>query len=204
MKLVREAFVVLLAVLSISATAPKPEPYNVDEAYPVYGVLLPYEESYQFSGKGKIVIQQGTVSGLSVGPRMDVEACTDPGAKRIFREAIDDFLRMNKQTWLLQPRFEDTKPYEIVSRAGIEALFNRDPKAGKKLSDGWKAFYEHHPDSGGYHVMSAVGFNKDKTKAVVHSGSSCGWLCGRWRFHLLEKKDGKWHEVPGVQCTTMS
>jgi hypothetical protein len=30
--------------------------------------------------------------------------------------------------------------------------------------------------------------------------SSCGGLCGSWRFHLLEKVHGNWKEVPGDIC----
>ena len=52
--------------------------------------------------------------------------------------------------------------------------------------------------------MSAVGFNKETTLAVVYTGSSCGGLCGSWSFHLLEKTDGKWKEAPGVTCSMVS
>ena len=58
----------LAAVLSIaylSAAAGQEsaaaKPYDVDEAYRVYSVLLPHEESYGFA-KGTVVIQQETVS----------------------------------------------------------------------------------------------------------------------------------------------
>ena len=53
-------------------------------------------------------------------------------------------------------------------------------------------------------MMSAVGFNEDKTLAVVYSGSTCGGECGRWSLHLFEKIDGKWKSLPGVTCVTVS
>jgi len=46
-------------------------------------------------------------------------------------------------------------------------------------SDGWDGFYKRFQDSGGFIIVSAVGFNADKTQAIVYSGSSCGMLCGR-------------------------
>jgi hypothetical protein len=52
--------------------------------------------------------------------------------------------------------------------------------------------------------MSAVGLNQEKTRAVVYTGSSCGGLCGRWSFHLLDKLDGNWKTVPGVTCSAVS
>ncbi|HEY6765907.1 MAG TPA: hypothetical protein VI386_14175 [Candidatus Sulfotelmatobacter sp.] len=63
---------------------------------------------------------------------------------------------------------------------------------------------QRNPNSGGYIILSAVGFNKEKTEAFVYSGSSCGSLCGHWGFHLLEKIDGNWKKVPGVSCVTVS
>lgn len=194
----------LVPILIVTASAQVPsraKPYNVDEAYRVYIVLLPKEESYGFSGKGKIVIQRETVSHFM--GHADVDGCISNKVKLRFQEAIDDFVRVNKQTWLLQPRFE-TKPYELVSAEQISSYSKTEPKKDVKPNDGWKAFYDHHPGSGGYHIMSAVGFNKDKTKAIVYSGSSCGSLCGSWSLHLLEKTDGKWREVPGVVCRTVS
>jgi hypothetical protein len=57
---------------------------------------------------------------------------------------------------------------------------------------GWEGFYQRYPDSGGWIELSAVGFNVDKTVAVVYMGHHCGPLCGSGGFHVLEKKDGKW------------
>jgi len=62
------------------------------------------------------------------------------------------------------------------------------------------------PGSGGYVEMSAVGFNSDKTLALLYAGHSCGGLCGGGTYHLLKKADGKWTEInwPGTTCTWVS
>jgi hypothetical protein len=95
----------------------------------------------------------------------------------------------------LQRRFQIEKPHEIVSSDDIGVDFK---------DGGWEGFHQRYPDSGGYIIMSAVGFNKEKTQAIVYTGSACGGLCGLWRFHLLEKIDGKWKKVPGVTCAMYS
>jgi hypothetical protein len=118
-----------------------------------------------------------------------------PEAASRFKDAIADYKRLNKKPWLLQRQFQIEKPYEIVSSDAIGVLFK---------DSGWDSFYKRYPDSGGYVIMSAVGFNKEKTRAVVYTGSACGGLCGLWRFHLLEKIDGNWKEVPGVSCSMVS
>ena len=163
--------------------------YDVEDAYQIYSLLLPQEESYGFA-KGTLVIQEETVSKT-----IPSRPCVTPDAAAQFKDAITDYDRVNKTQWLLQRQFQVDKPYEIVSSDTIGVLF----KNGE-----WEGFYRRYPDSGGYIVMSAVGFNKEETRAMVYMGSSCGGLCGSWRFHLFEKVQRKWKEVPGITCTTMS
>src|SRR5208283_20017 len=195
-------FTIVVFLLCISgAVAQKSapaEPYNVDEAYQVYSVLLPNEKAYGFA-KGTVVIRQETVSrpplvlpsgqcfGECLGKCLTVEAADK------FKEAISDFDRMNSKRWLLQRQLQIQKPYELMSSDTITLSF-------KKQGDGWDGFYKRHPSSGGFVIMSAVGFNKEKTRAIVYTGSDCGPLCGWWSFHLLEKVGGKWQEAPGVIC----
>lgn len=182
--------VCLLVTLGFSQeSTPIPQPYDVDEAYKVYSVLLPHEESYEFA-KNTIVIREETVSGEELG-----RDCLSPDAAVKFKEAIEDYRLQNKNKWLLQRHFESNKPYEIVNSGTIKTVFDEG---------GWQKYYDRHPGSGGFIIMSVVGFNKDKTLAVLYSGSSCGSLCGSWSFHLLKKVDGKWTIVPGVQCFTVS
>jgi hypothetical protein len=165
------------------------EYYGVDEAYRVYNVLLPHEESVGFA-KGTLVIREETVSKPEAP-----EPCLTAEAANKFKDAIADYKHVNSKPWLLQRQFQLEKPYEIVSTNTIEILFKKD---------GWNAFYRRYPDSGGYIILSAVGFNQEQTQAIVYTGSSCGGLCGRWSLHLMEKIGGKWTQAPGVSCITVS
>jgi hypothetical protein len=185
----------MVLMASISATPTEQpaakEPYEVAEAYEVYGVVLPHEESYGFA-KGTLVIQQDTIQKQeALGPCLTVEAANK------FKDAISDFDRLESKSWLLQRKFDFPKPYTLVDSNTINQFF----RLGLR---GWDTFYKRYPDSGGYLTMSPVGFNKDKTQAIVYIGSSCGSLCGRWGFHLLERVQGTWKEVPGVTCLMMS
>ncbi len=82
------------------------------------------------------------------------------------------------------------QPYEFVFEKEIEGVFSNGVA-------GWKSFYEKYPDSGGYNELSAVGFNSDKTVAVVYVAHFCGGLCGGGGFHVLEKKEGKFVVLVG-------
>jgi hypothetical protein len=151
------------------------QPYAVGDAYQVYNVLLPHEESVDFA-KSTLVIRQETVA-----EPLPPDRCLTPEAASNFKDAIADYRQANSKQWILQRKFQSEKPYEIVSSETIETLFKRD---------GWDAFYKRYPGSGGYVIVSAVGFNRGKSQAIVYTGSVCGNLCGRWSFHLLEKVDG--------------
>jgi len=88
------------ALVENSAT----EKYQAEDAYQIYSLLVPQEESYRFA-KGTLAIQMETVvqpeAGLPRGP----EACLVPRAVSRFKEAIADYERLNRETWLLQKLF---------------------------------------------------------------------------------------------------
>ena len=187
------AMILAVCVPGIFAQAPvAAEPYDVAEAYRVYSVLIPEEQSYRFA-KGTLIFQQETVSDQKAST-----ACLSKEAADEFKEAIADFDQVNSKQWLLQRELEIDKPYELVSSGMIKALIQTEQ------GPNWNDFYNRYPDSGGYFIFSAVGFNKEKTLAIVYSGSGCGGLCGMGAFHLLEKQKGEWKVVPGVSCITVS
>jgi hypothetical protein len=127
--------------------------------------------------------------------------CLQPDANsaKLIGSAIMDYIQQNQHPWLLQQRLTIEKPYVLLSPDQIESIFRRSP-------GGWEAFTQMYPDSGGIIEFSAVGFNSDKTIAVVYSGHSCGSLCGGGEFSVLQKKGGKWQPLPwqGSQCMWVS
>ena len=154
--------------------------YAVKDAYQIYSLLLPHEESYSFA-KSTLSIQEETVSNVALAG-----ACLTPEAWNKFKEAIAGFNRVQKKKWLLQRNFQIEKSYKLVS------------------SDVIKALPDYPPNSAASVIMSPVGFNHEKTRAIVYMGSSCGGLCGSSRFHLLEKAHDEWKEVPGYMCQVVS
>jgi hypothetical protein len=162
---------------------PVAQPYKEPDAYQIYSLLVPQEESYGFA-KGTLVIQEETVSHDAV-----TEADLSPEVASRFKDAVSDYERVRTKKWLLQRQFKIEKPYQIVDNQTFTRL---------QASD------EPRPKSGGYIFMSPVGFNRGKTLAIVYTGSICGGLCGRAQFHLLEKVHGQWKDVSGVRIVTVS
>jgi hypothetical protein len=166
---------VLSIVTSLAQQSSPMQPYYNADAYQIYSLLLPHEESYGFADDA-LMIQENTVA-----PDIS-EACLKPEDANKFKSAIAGYNRANKRKWLLQRQFQIAKPYRIVGVKVISAL------------------PDHPQGAVSYVSLSPVGFNREKTQAIVFVRSLCGGLCGSWRFHFLEKVHGKWKEVQVATC----
>jgi hypothetical protein len=82
--------------------------------------------------------------------------------------------------WRVEQRF-DLPQYALVGPADLKAIEQRS-----RVADGF-------PFNASviFHV-SAVGFNRNGTRALVYVGHHCGSLCGGGTYDLLFKKDGRW------------
>jgi hypothetical protein len=171
---------VLLSVITATGQeSSAAQPYEDADAYEIYSLLLPHQESYTFA-EGTLMIQENAVAEDVSG------ACLRQADANRFKGAIADYNRTREKKWLFLRHFQIAKPYRIVGIEVISALPNR-------------------PQSAVSHVrMSPVGFNRDKTQAVVFMASSCGGLCGSWRFHFLERVHGKWKEAAIATCVGAS
>jgi len=187
---------ILLSSTVVGQTASKT--YDDPEAYAVFSSILEKEWPVRAAKARRLVIQAETTDY----PDFGFERCLAPakGEEQIYEPVIAAYREVNKKTWLLQRKFSAQVPYELVPKAWIAEIF------AKKGIEGWKDFYSKYPDSGGSISMSAVGFNKDKTLAIVYMGHSCGGLCGGGAYHILRKTDGKWSEVDwkGLSCSWAS
>src|SRR5262249_55248754 len=144
------------------------------EAYEVYAAILPTGWLWQVQKAKSLIIRSETVAH---------EMCLQPAdaaSEKIVGPAISEYVKLNEKTWLLHRRFDIEKPYELIAYDDLMSAF----KEGQ-----WENFDARYPNSGGWIELSAVGFNADKTVAVVYMGHHCGSLCGGGSFHVLQKKD---------------
>jgi hypothetical protein len=154
----------------------KAPPYEDLDAYEVYSALIPLERPLRNARAKRLIIQNETKGyEMCLRPEKEWEEKIGP--------AISDYVRSNAKPSLLQQRIKVGVPYQLIMADELKSAIQ---------TVGWEGFYQRYPDSGGWIELSAVGFNVDKTVAVVYMGHHCGPLCGRGGFHVLEKKDGKW------------
>jgi len=164
--------------------------YEDAEAYEVYSAILP-TEWLQLLGNAKSLAIRSETKGYKM--------CLQPEAEseKIIGQAISEYVKLNKETWLLKRGLNIEKPYELIPYDELRSALKHG---------GWENFYKQYPNSGGWIELSAVGFNADKTVAVVYMGHHSWSLSGGGRFHVLQKKDGKWTPLKwkGARCDWVS
>ncbi len=103
-------------------------------------------------------------------------------------ETVKDFTEKNKRkSYQLQKNlFEKSSKIILISDLEVSRIFE------KECTKGWDKFYEKFPKSQGITTVSRVGFNKNKTKALVYSGTQSLCLDGSGFFVILEKKNHEW------------
>ena len=162
------------------------------DSYEIYSMLLRTEMPPQWNITGW-AIEQETQTYPNFGDRVTAGVCVQPPKEQesIYRRLIDDYVAKNKSKLVLERKF-DLFVYALVGPADLKAIQQRS-----RVADGF-------PFNASvlFHV-SAVGFSRDGTRALVYVGHYCGGLCGGGTYHFLVKKDGKWQvdkEYGGMSC----
>jgi len=156
------------------------------DSYAIYSMLLRTE----LGPTWKITtwtINRETQTFPSLGPRPHyIRQCLSVSRTQegIYAPLIDDYLAKNNGKHPLKRKF-DLPRYELVD-------FGRTP-ATSSSSFPASVILE----------VSAVGFSRDRTRALVYVGHHCGGLCGGGRYHVLVKADSEWQvdrEYRGMSC----
>jgi hypothetical protein len=187
-----KSLLILSLLLSQGAvgTGDKTIPYEDQEAYEVYSAILPSEWPLRVAHAKTLIIQRDTKGfKMCLSPASEWQEKVGP--------AISDYVKSNAKPSALQRRINVEVTYQLISTEELQSTIQ---------TVGWDGFYQRYPDSGGWIELSAVGFNANKTVAVVYMGHHCGPLCGGGGFHVLEKKDGQWVtlEWKGSSCAWAS
>ncbi len=128
--------------------------------------------------------------GVSDGNNLGV--CLEPSQdqKSVYQPLIEDYAAKNKRKLVLERKF-DLPQYALIGPKEIKAIQERS-----RVADGF-------PFNASviFHV-SAVGFNREGTRALVYVGHNCGSLCGGGGYHFLVKRDGRWQvdQDRGLSC----
>ena len=165
-----------------------------NDSYEIYSMLLQTEMPPQWKIQGWAIRQDTQTNptfGVSDGNNLGV--CLEPSQdqKSVYQPLIEDYAAKNKRKLVLERKF-DLPQYALIGPKEIKAIQERS-----RVADGF-------PFNASviFHV-SAVGFNREGTRALVYVGHNCGSLCGGGGHHLLVKREGRWQvdqEYRGLSC----
>ncbi|MHB8484852.1 MAG: hypothetical protein ACYDCM_03830 [Candidatus Acidiferrales bacterium] len=96
-----------------------------------------------------------------------------------------DFKNKSKSSCFIEP-FKGVPNLRFISKAEQERIFRKD------VVRGWKEFHRKYGQDTSMDELSSVGFNSDKTLALLHVSSGLGSAAGEGILYLLERKNGKW------------
>ena len=181
-------FFVSIFLSQISFALSQSDQYEVtDEEYAVYTAL--------FGEKIKLVVIESPESKDNVEwiDRIFKESLSHSDLFNSLSSAtIDNLISRNRHIRPLKNLFKTNVKCVILSRAELNEIFDNNPTT---LREQWQQFYEKYPDSGGFYSFSRVGFNNEKTQALLFVGHFCGALCASGKWILLTKMEGKWVET---------
>ena len=175
-------------------SSPKPSAVPLspidDEDYSVYSAAL--KELFG----GKAIALENQVSGCTgIGNNKEGEASWQksldalPGKlKKLSPKTIADFKGKSNVCRTLEAKFNSS--VKLISKQERRTIFS-----GKDMRKAWAAFNKKFPGSNGYVIVSNVGFNEDRTQALVDISNKCGDKCGAEQFVLLTKSNGSWSVI---------
>jgi hypothetical protein len=175
----------LLALASCAAPAPEPLPAlsaTIDdpEAYVVY------EHALSVLQWPVTFVRRETTIGFPQPPKNVVcDPYLSPDYDESWQSVLDDYVRQNSIKRTLRPLFA----FKLLASEEIENAFRDSPDVE------WTRFWNE-IDRNGYAEVSAVGFDKDKTRAIVYSALHCGGTCGKGMHTAWQKRGGRWEAAP--------
>ena len=155
-----------------------------DEEYEIYSAAI--KQYYVKSDTKLLVIEDRTF-------RYDFSDNEEPWKDKykgltIDRSTIEDYEARNVRPSLLnKTSFKLQVKFNLISDLDLKAIFH-----GTWGELEWIAYYRRFPESSGFIMLSRIGFNTERTQALLYLGSRCGPGCGDIHFLLLEKTTGTW------------
>jgi len=161
------------------------------DPYRVYSDLL----RFTFSGGNykQFIVASRTIS------QCDLPANIFDEFKTLRPETMEDFTNKNQNAIVLEDRFAADLNVKLITGDQSSAVFS------SRENQAWKTFFNLYPDSQGISGFSQVGFNKDKTQALVCVESKSDRHSGMGFIVLLEWNNDSWLfilAIPLWDCDT--
>lgn len=124
-------------------------------------------------------------------------------------EAFADLKAKNKTQYALENKFSVKLPCILINSEEESKVLHSAPisRADKdyveKVRSSWHQFYEEYPGAQGILTISRVGFNSDKSEAMVYIANNASLMLGSGELFFLTRKNGPW-EIQAEQMIWFS
>ena len=172
-------------------SAPKPTAALDDEEYAVYSALI---QSLYASGAKVLVIDNFVAGCVPVGNNAEGERAwlqsldkLPTKLPKLSTKTVADFKSKSRTCRNLEGKLTLPTKYILISQTERRAIFSN-----ANVNKSWQSFQQKYPGANGYINLSNIGFNEDRSQALVDTFRKCGDKCGGERMVLLTKVNGKW------------
>jgi hypothetical protein len=188
----RIAALTFLLTLALGSSPPSPPPAEEKDSYEIYSILLRAEMPPSWKVTTWAIKQQTTTFPHLPSRQnfSNVRGCLNVSQDQqaTYMPVIQDYEAKNNKPLVLARKF-DLPQYSLVEVGpnAIAPTISRTPSINFEVS--------------------AVGFNPERTRALVYVGHHCGQLCGGGQYHLLVKTREGWvndREFRGISCAWAS
>jgi hypothetical protein len=174
-----------------SPSPSKPTAALDDEEYAVYSALI----HSLYANGAKVLVIDNFVSGCvpvgnnAEGERAWLKSLDKLPSKlpKLSAKTIADFKSKARTCRTIEAKLTLPTKYILFSQAERRAIFSK-----ADVNQSWQSFRQKYPDANGYINISNIGFNEDRTQALVDTFRKCGDKCGGEKMVLLTKTNGKW------------
>jgi hypothetical protein len=108
---------------------------------------------------------------------------------------LDDLRAKNPKEYSLARRFPTTHRYVLISQERFNAFFDND-----RGLLGFEDYYKRFRHGTGFTRLSRVGFNANRSQAIVCLSYNCSGICAYDQFWLLSKVRGRWKTIKAFDC----
>lgn len=109
-----------------------------------------------------------------------------------------DFLAKNTESYALDSKVGGLPAWPVISTETANQLFpfagitSIDSETIQKMQNSWRQFYQKYPNTHGILALSRVGFNSEKTTALVYVKYDGGVMSHNGSYYLLKLVGASW------------
>lgn len=164
---------------------------NLDsEEYQIYSLIL----NENFKGSNDLIVKQSTSGSHSISFGNTYYEALKSENQNLDTTIFIDFDAKNKATYNLDNKFEgSTKPVKLISDEELKYIFD-----SQDLNKDWNEFYKRYSKSNSMIQFTRVGFNLDKSQAVVEVGNYYASLGADGFIVYLVKENNVWKIVKTI------